>query len=117
MIYQDYVKEFITPTTLFFCIVFIGYLIGKIKIYNMSLDLTAILIVAVITGFFISKFCISIDENKINTAMNLFSKLGTNLFIAAIGLSSGNTITKESGKKMLVLWNGSAHGLHRVWRC
>ena len=90
-----------TPTTLFFCIVFIGYLIGKIKIYKMSLDLTAILIVAVITGFFISKFCISVDKNEINTAMNLFSKLGTNLFIAAIGLSSGNAITKDSGKKMI----------------
>ena len=67
----------------------------------MSLDLTAILIVAVIMGFFISKFCISIDENEINTAMNLFSKLGTNLFIAAIGLSSGTSITKDSGKKTI----------------
>ena len=93
--------ESLTPTTLFFYIVFIGYLIGKIRIYNMSLDLTAVLIVAVITGFFISKFRISIDENEINTAMNLFSKIGTNLFIATIGLSSGNAITKESEKKMI----------------
>ena len=78
--------EFFVPTTLFFYIVVIGYLIGKIKICNMSLDLTAILVVAVIVGYFMSKFCAPIVEDDLNCVMDLFSKIGINLFVAAIGL-------------------------------
>lgn len=91
--------ELLTPTTLFFCIVVIGYLIGKIKIFNISLDLTAILVVAVIVGYFISKCCTTVVEDHFNSTMELFSKMGTNIFVAAIGLSSGNAITKRSCKK------------------
>lgn len=91
--------EFFTPTTLFFGIVVIGYLIGKIKICNMSLDLTAILVVAVIAGYFISKYGTTVVEDNFYSSMELFSKMGTNIFVAAIGLSSGNAITKGSGRK------------------
>ena len=77
-----------TPVFVFFLIVIIGTVIGKIKIYNFSFDLSAILIVAIIAGYAMSVF--SVDKyNEIESYLDLFSKFGTAVFISSVGLSTG----------------------------
>lgn len=91
-----------TPTVLLFLIVTFGYFIGKIKIYNISLDLSAILIVAVLTGYLTSELNIPITGASFDNSMSLFSKFGTSLFISSIGLSTGLS-SKENFRKNNIL--------------
>lgn len=92
----------ISPTILLFAIIVIGYLIGGIRIYNISLDLAAILIVAVASGFFIARLNPQIVDYDFENGFSIFSKLGTALFISAIGFGSGRDIAQGFNKKNLV---------------
>lgn len=92
----------ISPIVLLFAIITIGYLIGRIKLYNISLDLSAILLIAVATGFLISKFTPQVISDTFQNSFSVFSKLGTALFVSAIGLNSGRDISTGFNKKNLV---------------
>lgn len=96
---MDWVTTFTNPAVLLFCVVLIGYFIGKIKVHNISLDLSAILITAIFVGVLMGK----LDAEKVTDAfvnqMGIFSKLGTSLFVAAIGISTGFSVREGfSGK-------------------
>lgn len=77
-----------SPIFISFCVIFIGFYIGKIKIFGISLDLSAILIFSVVIGYVLSvKSLTNIDE--IQKSMKVFSSLGTALFIPVVGIISG----------------------------
>ena len=90
------------PITLFFLIVVIGYLLGKIQICGISLDLSAILLIAVFAGYLISAFYPTAIDDGFHNAMSLFSNMGTALFVSAIGISSGCSIIAGSGNRQVV---------------
>lgn len=99
---MDCLISFISPTILLFAIIVIGYFIGKIKIYNISLDLSAILLVAVTVGFLIARFMSQVIDNSFQNSFSIFSKLGTALFVSAIGFGAGLDIADGFNKKSLI---------------
>lgn len=98
--------EFLSPTVLFFLIVILGTLLGRIKVSGVSLDLSAVLILAIIAGAIIS-FSFGESQNSyidsLRSDMSFLSSLGTSLFVAAIGISAGYAITNRFKLKDLLL--------------
>lgn len=92
----------INPCVLLFSIIVIGYFIGKIKICNISFDLSAILIFAVLVGYILSKFRPQVIDFSFTNYMNMFSKLGTSLFISSVGLQSGFSMSYRIKKNNLI---------------
>lgn len=94
----------INPISLFFIVFLIGHLIGKIRFFSISLDRSAVLIVAILTGLVLSKCAPSILTTEFNGGLSVLSKLGTSLFIATIGLSSGECFERKNLKKSLLFF-------------
>ena len=74
---------------LFFFIVLIGIHISRLKIGGMSLDLSALLIVAILFGWLGEKFGILSDGEDVRISTELLSSLGTSIFVAAVGILTG----------------------------
>ena len=91
----------ITPLTVALAVILLGYAIGKIRICNISLDLSAILLVAIIFGFLISKFVPSFMDTNFYTVMNSYSRLGTAMFVSVIGITAGIPFKMSSKKTVL----------------
>jgi putative transport protein len=71
-------EEFISHSyTALFIIIAFGMLIGRIRIFNFSLDISAVIFVALLLGHF--GFVVSDD----------FMKVGLLLFIFTIGIQAG----------------------------
>lgn len=102
----DIAKILLSPVVLTFAIIIAGYYLGKIRICDISLDLSGVLIVAIISGVFIAiiaeryydVYIDSIAYDSFYLSMKNLSSLGTALFVAAIGVSSGYMLT--SGTKL-----------------
>lgn len=90
------------PTVLLFFVIIVGYCVGRIRIRNISLDLSAILIFAVIVGYLLSAVVPQTIDTDFENTMSLFSKLGTALFVSAIGLASGNSVAQGFNKSNFV---------------
>ena len=87
------------PITVAFFVITIGLCIGKVKICGISLDLAAVLIVAVTAGYFISLTNGVAVTEQLNSYMKMFSTLGTSLFVSVIGITAGYSLnTKSDGK-------------------
>ena len=95
-------SDLLTPTVLTSIIIVVGYLVGKIRIYALSLDLSAILIIAVVAGCLCSSYMPEMITPALESDLRLFSQLGTVLFVAAIGLSSGDRVANGLSKKSVV---------------
>ena len=96
------VESSVIPLLLLALISVLGYLIGKIKICKISLDISAVLIVAIVVGFLMSiSPDVHIGEN-FNNSLDLYSKTGTALFVCAIGVSSGTSLARGSIKKNIL---------------
>ena len=96
---MEILNNLFSPTSLFFIVILIGCLLSKIKICHISFDL---LIVAIFTGWFISKFCPTVMDEDFHQAMSLFSKAGTALFVSVIAISSGFCFEGRCIKKNLL---------------
>ncbi|MEE1074296.1 MAG: hypothetical protein U0K93_02320 [Acutalibacteraceae bacterium] len=96
------VNNFLNAITILFIIIFIGYFLGKIKIYSISLDLSAILIVAMLMGFILSRYYPIIFDEELNISFDLYSKLGTALFMSVISISASRMVTENSFNKCLI---------------
>lgn len=90
------------PVVIFFVVLIVGFLIGKIKIFSISLDISAVLVVAILVGFILSIYYPAIFDEKFSNSFAQYSKLGTALFMAVVGISSGQNITKNNFKKGLL---------------
>ena len=76
---------------LLFSVIVVGCLIGRIKICNISLDISAVLILSVVVGYVLSKTDIEIDAKYLNVC----SQIGTSLFISVVGITSGFSIKRD----------------------
>ena len=92
-----------------FAIGAIGYLIGAIKIKGIDLGTAGVLLVALIWGVvikFIPEFSIGdtkivLWDSAIKTSFGLVSKIGTALFVTAVGLIAGPKFFRSFNKSTL----------------
>lgn len=92
----------LSPALIFFSVVIIGLLLGHIRIYSISLDVSAVLIAAIAMGFLLSQYLPSVFDAQFKTAMSQYSKLGTALFVAVIGISAGASVDSRNIRKALI---------------
>lgn len=103
-------SNLLSPLSVAFIVIILGYLIGKIKFAEISLDLSGVLIVAVLTGWMLS--VVTSHSSVINvieyeTNMSFLSSFGTSLFVSAIGLSTGGILNFRNKKDMKAIAIGS----------
>lgn len=96
-------ENLLSPIPLAFAVIIIGYYLGKIKFFGISLDLSGVLIVAVLVGRIISTVAspssiVNVIEYESN--MKIFSSFGTALFVSSIGLSTGGILDFCNKKDM-----------------
>ncbi len=102
-----WLERWISPLWILFFLITTGYTLGKLKIKEISLGLSAVLVLSVVTGIFFNFFpvfsvgdriIIQIDKSFLDI-MQFLSTFGTALFIAIIGLASGYQITAQRQRK------------------
>ncbi len=103
-------NNLLSPISIAFIVIIVGYYIGRIKLFKVSLDLSGVLIVAVFVGWLLalitSKYAIvGIDEYS--TYMKMFSALGTALFVSSMGISTGVILDFHKKKDMKAILIGS----------
>lgn len=94
-------RVLLSPISITFVVIIVGYYIGQIRILNISLDLAGVLIFAVLVGWLIKKIepmRSIIDVAEYQTNMKTFSTLGMSLFVASIGLTTGITLDLKKWK-------------------
>ncbi len=96
--------SFFTPPAIVFAIVIIGYYIGRIRVGNISLDLSAILITAVLAGVLISEYCDSTTYAGLENSMSTYSGFGIALFVSSIGLSAGASASRSVSKRSILFF-------------
>lgn len=101
LIVMEFLASTISPITVLFTVIIIGYFIGKIRICRISLDIAAILFVAILVGYALFKFCPMLINDEFNDIMNSYSKIGTFFFMAVVGITSGFSLKVSSGKMLL----------------
>ncbi len=101
---SNIISNLTAPTVLAFSVIVIGCAVGKIRVRSLSLDLSAVLIVAVIAGGALSVFGDGFVGVGLESSMKIYSQLGTALFVAAIGLSCGGTTAKGITLKNVVIF-------------
>lgn len=97
----DIAKILLSPVVLTFAIIIAGYYLGKIRISDISLDLSGVLIAAIISGVFIAviaqryynEYIESVADDTFYLFMKTLSSLGTALFVSSVGVSSGYMLT------------------------
>lgn len=79
---MNVLNSLLSPIAIAFIVIIVGYLIGQIKLCNVSLDLSGILIVAVFAGWIIERIgsLSTVNIETYQVSCNFFSTLGTALF-------------------------------------
>ena len=90
-------SDLFTPITLFFGIVAIGWMIGKIRILGISLGASAVLLTAMLAGVACKHLLPDALTADSIRAFSDLSSLGTLLFASAVGLHTGLTV--RTGEK------------------
>lgn len=105
---MNWIENLISPLSLVFIVLILGYYLGNIKCWGISLDLSGVLIVAVLFG------CVVISNDTINEVidirtlknnMQIYSSLGTALFVSVIGITAGysfNLRTLKNARAILI---------------
>ena len=96
----------LSPLMVLFAVILLGYALGKLKIFGITLDLSAILLVAILFGFLISHFLPMAIDTDFSDSMSVYSRLGTSLFVSVIGITSGISLKLSSKKTVLYLFIG-----------
>ena len=95
-------NEAFSIVTVFFVIILLGGLVGKIKLFNISLGLSATLIVSIIAGFLLNKYVPFVIDVDFQKNLSFLSKLGTAIFVSIIGLISGMSFNKRKSKISII---------------
>lgn len=98
---MDVLNNMLSPISITFIVIIVGYYIGQIKFFNISLNLSGVLIAAVFIGWMIAEITplrrmVDIAEYQFN--MKYFSTFGTALFVSSIGITTGNAIDLRKRK-------------------
>lgn len=91
----------LTTVFLIVMITIFGYAVGRIRILNISLDLSGIFIVAIFWGILVSYFpvlklsgtTVVLYDTTVKSNLDFLSSVGTVLFVSAISVSSGETLS------------------------
>ena len=92
-----------------FAVIIIGYSLGRLKIFKVSLDLSGVLVVAVLAGWLLEAVkpqCIS-DISELSESFKPFSTIGTALFVSSIGLATGGILDYQKSKDLKAIITGS----------
>ena len=106
-----------SPMSLLFFVIVIGLALGKIRIKNISLGVAGILFIAIVVGFFSRLLLESKSTEIIHEAsnyMNVFSKLGTSIFVSVIGLQTGFSIKNNSKTSIVAFTIGASMSISGV---
>lgn len=99
---MKFLSNIVTPYFLLFLIVIIGIAIGEIKFKSISFNISGVIIIAMLFGLFLSVYYPDLFTDEFINAFSCFSKLGSKLFIAVIGITSGFNINIKSFRKYFV---------------
>lgn len=112
-----YLTILLSPINLLFLIIIAGLVIGRIRIKNISVGIAGILFAAIFVGFLMNKL-IPNGSNVIivnaQSTLKTFSKLGSSLFVAVIGLQTGFSIKNHSKNSVLAFVIGALMSLSGV---
>ena len=107
----------LSPIHLLFLIMTAGLLIGKIKIRHVSLGIAGVLFAAILAGFLINRLIPETHMEIINntqSTMKVFSRLGSALFVSAIGLQTGLSMQNHAKGSFLAFIIGALMSLSGV---
>lgn len=94
----------LSPTTLVFAVIVFGLCIGRLKVWHISLDMAAVLIVAVAVGGVLRLCGIENDPMQmmqLQSYMETLSSVGSAIFVSMIGISTGYAFQKGQIKEKL----------------
>lgn len=105
-------KNFLTPSCMFGVLVILGYVLSRIRVFKISLDLSAVLIASIALGVLMSFFpnvCIGgrnivLYDATLLENLKFLSSVGTALFVSVIGISSGYQLYESKSKKALIFF-------------
>ncbi len=103
----DFFKQCLNPVLIIFAVIFLGCCIGKLQIKGISLDLSGVLILAVIVGVLILFTDVSWLDKDIENNMELISSIGTSLFVSTVGLTAGYSFDPAKIKLMIFVLLGA----------
>ena len=96
------VESILSPISIAFIAIILGCVLGKIKVFGISLNLAGVLIVSIALGYAFA----SADELRELTGiaslkdnMKMLSSLGTALFVSVIGITTGYSLDSNRSKK------------------
>lgn len=103
-------ESFLSPIPITFTVLVVGYLVGRIRIFGISLDLVGVLAVAVVFGYIITSNDFlrnATDIIALKSNMQLFSSLGTALFVSVIGITTGYSLNLRTTKNIKAILIGA----------
>lgn len=107
---MDILNSLLSPISIAFAVIILGYYFGRIKIWGISLDLSGVLISAVFVGWFIgAKVPLNNIQNmsEFHKNMKFFSSFGTALFVSVIGITAGYAVDVRRRKDLKAVLIGS----------
>ena len=114
---MSFLTTILSPFNLLFFIIVAGFAFGKIRIHRISIGIAGILFIAILVGSLLNLFIPEASTQiiyDIQSTMKIFSKLGTSLFISAIGLQTGCSIKNNSKKSLFAFLIGAMMSISGV---
>ncbi|MBE6576909.1 MAG: hypothetical protein E7653_02065 [Ruminococcaceae bacterium] len=87
-----------SPFCLLFFIIILGFAVGRIRVYKISLGIAGVLFAAIAVGALMAHIP-TLPEYLLNDAQNsmkIFSRLGSSLFVSVIGIQTGISLKRNS---------------------
>lgn len=114
---MEFITTLLSPFNLLFFIIIAGFALGKIRIGKVSLGIAGILFAAIFVGFLINLLEAQANVETIantQSTMKTFSRLGTSLFVAVIGLQTGFSIKNNSKTSLTAFFIGAVMSIAGV---
>lgn len=114
---MSFLNVLFSPFTLLFGLILVGFIVGKLRIYRISLGIAGVLFVSILAGILINNLFSETHEKIIadlQAEMKTFSTLGSSLFVSVIGLQTGFSIKNNSKKSLICFLIGFLMSLSGV---
>lgn len=107
---MNLINNLLSPVSIAFIVIIIGYYFGRVRLFKVSLDLSGVLIVAVFVGYlFATTEAIkeTVDISEIIENLKIYSGFGTALFVSSIGITTGDVFNIRKWKDIKSTFIGS----------
>ena len=114
---MSFLTILLSPINLLFLIIIIGFVVGKLRIHNVSFGIAGVLFVAIVIGLLIKQPIIqATDEiiSNLQSTMKIYSQLGSSLFVSVIGLQTGLSLKRNSKSSIMAFVIGVLMSLSGV---